>query len=179
MYIPRDAESTIDMLFRGFPIVVVTGPRQSGKAILAHHVFQGRPYLSLEDPDEEEFVKNDPRRFLSQFKKGAVLDEVQRVPHLLSYLQGIVDRDGRMNLFLLTGSPQLGLLAEITQTLAGRAAILELLPFFVKELAKTDRLPDSLEQLLFAGFYPPLYSRAGRLPPAFSTSKRGAVFQFV
>lgn len=159
MYIPRDAESTIETLLQGFPIVVVTGPRQSGKSTLAARVFQNRPYVSLEDPDEEEFARSDPRRFLNQFADGAVLDEIQRCPHLLSYLQGIVDRDGRMDLFLLTGSQQFGLLAEVTQTLAGRAGILELLPFCINELADAGKLPDILEDLLFTGLYPPLHTR--------------------
>ena len=159
MYIARSAESTIKVLFQGFPIVVITGPRQSGKSTLAAHIFHDRPYVSLEDPDQEAFSKEDPRGFLAQFPDGAVLDEIQRSPSLFSYLQTLVDKDGRMNLFLLTGSQQFGLMAEVTQTLAGRAGILELLPFSIDELSDVDRLPVSPEEALFKGFYPPVYDR--------------------
>ncbi|MDY6822652.1 MAG: ATP-binding protein [Thermodesulfobacteriota bacterium] len=159
MYIPRHAESTVKTLLAGFPIVVVTGPRQSGKSTLAARIFDDRPYVSLEDPDQELFANEDPRGFLERFKDGAVLDEVQRCPHLLSYLQTLVDRDGRTNLFLLTGSQQFGLMAEDTQTLAGRAGMMELLQFSIEELMAVDRLPSSLESLLYKGFYPPLYDR--------------------
>lgn len=159
MYIPRQAEKTIKTLSQGFPIVAVTGPRQSGKSTLAARIFQDRPYVSLEDPDEEEFAASDPRGFLEQFPDGAVLDEIQRRPELLSYLQTIVDRDGRMNLFVLTGSQQFGLMAELSQTLAGRVGILELLPFTLDELAGADKLPETLEELLFAGLYPPVHDR--------------------
>jgi len=139
-YIPRHAEETIKTLSQGFPIVAVTGPRQSGKSTLAARIFQDRPYVSLEDPDEDEFAATDPRGFLGQFPDGAVLDEIQRRPELLSYLQTIVDRDGRMNLFLLTGSQQFGLMAELSQTLAGRVGIVELLPFSLDELARADKI---------------------------------------
>lgn len=159
MYIPRQAEETVKTLSQGFPIVAVTGPRQSGKSTLTARIFQDRPYVSLEDPDEDEFVANDPRGFLEQFPDGAVLDEIQRRPELLSYLQTIVDRDGRMNLFVLTGSQQFGLMAELSQTLAGRIGILELLPFTLDELSGTGRMPATLEELLFAGLYPPIHDR--------------------
>ena len=158
-YIPRHAEETIKTLSQGFPIVAVTGPRQSGKSTLAARIFQDRPYVSLEDPDEDEFAATDPRGFLGQFPDGAVLDEIQRRPELLSYLQTIVDRDGRMNLFLLTGFQQFGLMAELSQTLAGRVGIVELLPFSLDELARADKMPDSLEEILFAGLYPPVHDR--------------------
>jgi uncharacterized protein len=159
VYISRNAELTIKTLFKGFPVVVLTGPRQSGKSTLASHIFYDRPYVSLEDLDQQAFAKDDPRGFLAQFPDGAVLDEIQRCPHLLSYLQTLVDKDGRMNLFLLTGSQQFALIAEITQTLAGRAGIVELLPFSIDELAEFDSLPSSVEEILFRGLYPPIYDR--------------------
>lgn len=158
-YIPRQAEETVRTLLKGFPVVVLTGPRQSGKSTLARHVFFNRPFVTLEDPDEYDFAGTDPRGFLGQFSDGAVLDEIQRCPHLLSYLQGLVDRDGRSGLFLLTGSQQFGLVAEITQTLAGRSGLLELLPFSLSEIAETRYFPESLEALLFTGLYPPIYDR--------------------
>lgn len=162
-YIPRQAETTIQILLKGFPVVAVTGPRQSGKSTLAARMLPDRPYVSLEDPDEEDFARNDPRRFLNQFPDGAVLDEIQRCPFLLSYLQGIVDQDGRTGLFLLTGSQQFGLMAEITQTLAGRVGLLELLGFSLPEIADTDFAPETLEDLLFTGLYPPIHDR--QVPP--------------
>ena len=100
----RDAEKIIRRLLRGFPIVTITGPRQSGKTTLAKAIFADKPYASLEDPDIRFFAKEDPRSFLERFPDGAVLDEVQRCPELLSYLQSRVDADGRMGLYILTGS---------------------------------------------------------------------------
>lgn len=127
--IARDVEEAFRGLLRGFPVVTLTGPRQSGKTTLARVIFAGRPYISLEDPDVRRMALEDPRAFLAGLPDGAVLDEVQRTPELLSYLQARVDADGRMGLFLLTGSQQFGLMSGITQSLAGRSAFIELLPF--------------------------------------------------
>jgi hypothetical protein len=162
--IPRDAEPTLHTLLRGFPIVTLAGPRQSGKKTLARAVLADRPYRSLEDPDVRHLAQEDPRGFLGDLGEGAVLDEVQRAPDLLSYLQTQVDRDGRMGRFLLTGSQQFGLLSGVTQSLAGRSAFVELLPFTVSELARAASRPDWLDDLLFHGGYPALYDRA--LSPA-------------
>ena len=157
--IDRDAEQTIRNLLRGFPIVTITGPRQSGKTTLAKILFSDRPYASLEDPDLRQAAQDDPRSFLGRFPDGAVLDEVQRCPDLLSYLQTIVDADGRMGLYILTGSQQLGLMSKITQSLAGRTAFVELLPFSLPELAHAGRLPATADTMLLTGSYPPLYDR--------------------
>ena len=126
--IPRIAANALQRLARGFPIVALTGPRQSGKTTLARACFAGKAYVSLENPDEREFAERDPRRFLQRFADGAILDEVQRCPDLLSWLQGIVDERGRMGDFILTGSAQFDLLSGITQSLAGRVGRVELLP---------------------------------------------------
>lgn len=143
---------------RSYPIVVVTGPRQSGKTTLVREVFAHKPYISLEDLDQRDFAIHDPRGFLAQFQKGAILDEIQRCPELLSYLQGIVDNQREMGLFILTGSQQLALMRNITQSLAGRAGLVQLLPFSLQEL--TSLLPSkTLEELMFEGFYPPIYDR--------------------
>ena len=155
----RDIESTISNLLKGFPIVTITGPRQSGKTTVAQVVFSNKPYISLEDPDARRMALDDPRAFLNQLPDGGVLDEVQRAPELLSYLQTRVDADGRMGLFLLTGSQQFGLMSGITQSLAGRTAFIELLPFSINELNQAGLVSKNLDEMLFTGGYPPLYDR--------------------
>ncbi|MCU7935225.1 MAG: ATP-binding protein [Candidatus Thiodiazotropha sp. (ex Dulcina madagascariensis)] len=157
--ITRDSGGTLQRLLQGFPIITITGPRQSGKTTLARSIFADKPYLSLEDPDIRSMALDDPRAFLERFPDGAVLDEMQRVPELLSYLQTRVDADGRMGLFLLTGSQQFGLMSGITQSLAGRTAFIELLPFNINELKGAQVRPTTLEEMLFMGGYPPLYDR--------------------
>jgi hypothetical protein len=131
---------------------------------LAKAIFVDRPYVSLEDPDIRLAAHDDPRSFLERFPDGAVLDEVQRAPEILSYLQTLVDADGRMGLFILTGSQQFGLMSSISQSLAGRSAFVELLPFSLDELARADKMPATADAMLLAGGYPPLYDRD--LPPA-------------
>ena len=157
--IPRTANATLQRLAKGFPIVALTGPRQSGKTTLAKEVFADKVYVSLENPDELAFAERDPRAFLGRFASGAILDEVQRCPRLLSWLQGLVDERGRMGDFILTGSAQFDLIAGITQSLAGRVGRIELLPFSVGELSAVNKLPGTLEDLLLRGTYPALYDR--------------------
>lgn len=155
----RDAEKTLIRLAKSFPVVAITGPRQAGKTTLAKAVFKSKPYVSLENPDEREFAQNDPKRFLVRFPNGAVLDEVQRCPSLLSWLQGVVDERGGMGDFVLTGSAQFDLIEGITQTLAGRVGRVELLPLSSRELKAANQLPNSLSQMLIQGGYPALYDR--------------------
>ena len=158
--ISRAIQSLAQKGLRGFPVLALTGPRQSGKTTLARTLADGRPYASLEDPDVREFASTDPRGFLAQFPNGAVLDEVQRCPDLFSYLQGVVDAEPRrMGRFILTGSQQFGLIEAITQSLAGRVALLELLPFSLPELQSANRAPDSIDKLLAQGLFPPIYDR--------------------
>ncbi len=123
MSFERTATAILLKRIKGFPVVAVTGPRQSGKTTLVKTLFNEKPYISLEDMDNRAFAQQDPRGFLAQFPDGAILDEVQRVPDLFSYLQTRVDTDGRMGLFILTGSQQFGLLSNITQSLAGRVSL--------------------------------------------------------
>lgn len=158
--IPRAAEPLVRELLEGFPVVTVTGPRQSGKTTLSRKVMGDRPYRSLEDPDVRALAIDDPRGFLAQCPDGAVLDEVQRAPELFSYLQTHVDRDGRMGRFLLTGSQQFGLMSGISQSLAGRSAFVELLPLSHAELAVAGKAPANLNTMLFTGGYPALYDRS-------------------
>ena len=124
--------------------------------------FADRLYATLEDPDVRRFALEDARGFLAQYPDGALLDEVQRAPELLSYLQGIVDADPRPGRFVLTGSQQRDVLAGVSQSLAGRAALLTLLPFAYDELPPT-LAPSTIEALLQRGLYPPIYDR--RLDP--------------
>jgi len=145
-----------------FPIVCVTGPRQSGKTTLCKAVFNDRPYVSFENPDTRERFNDDPLGFLARYNGGAVFDEAQRCPDIFSYLQGIVDGDTRMGRFILTGSQQFHLISGITQSLAGRTVTLELLPFSYDELEQDGHIfqdPPDLNTLMIKGFYPPLYDR--------------------
>lgn len=159
MMIPRQALSTLKRLANGFPVVALTGPRQAGKTTLARLAFSDKTYVSLENPDEREFALRDPRGFLQRFPEGAVLDEVQRCPELLSWLQGWVDERRRMGDFVLTGSQQFELVSGMSQSLAGRVGRVELLPFSAGELLAASSLPQTLEACLWQGGYPALYDR--------------------
>lgn len=157
--IKRDAEKILRKLAKGFPVVAITGPRQAGKTTLAKNVFKEKPYVSLEDPDQREFANDDPKGFLARYPNGAILDEVQRCPFLFSYIQGIVDQKNKQGFFILTGSEQFGLISKITQSLAGRVGLLELLPFSLNELKLTNRSLKTIDEVLLNGFYPPIYDR--------------------
>lgn len=157
--INRAAHQRLLRLAAGFPIVAITGPRQSGKTTLTRMAFPDKEYLSLEDPDIRSLAEQDPRGFLSRLPDGAILDEAQRAPQLFSYLQTHVDAHAKPGMFVLTGSQQFGLLSGISQSLAGRVGLVQLLPFSVSELKAAKRLPSSLDALLFRGLYPALYDR--------------------
>lgn len=160
----RQAIATINEKAKHYPILAITGPRQSGKSTLARFLFPTKPYVSLEDLDHRQFAMDDPRRFLAQFPDGAILDEVQHCPGLFSFLQTLRDSVRKMGMFVLTGSQQFGLLAKITQSLAGRVGFIQLLPFTLHELQIGNVAPKNLETLLFTGLYPPIYDRD--IPPA-------------
>ncbi len=144
-------------LIAGYPIISITGPRQSGKTTLAKSFFPDKPYVSMEDPDTRSFALSDPRGFLSQYSSGAIIDEIQRVPDLCSYLQGVVDASRAMGRFVITGSQQFLLRSQISQSLAGRVGAIELMPFSVSELGNTQQTTS--EQFQFKGCYPPLFDR--------------------
>lgn len=139
-----------------FPVLTLTGPRQSGKTTLVRALFDSKPYVSLEDPDIRAFAREDARGFLSQFPEGAVLDEIQRAPDLLSYIQGLVDSRTEKGLFILTGGQQFELAHTLNQSLAGRTALLKLLPLSLAELRQKEVLPP-LDRMLLQGFYPRLH----------------------
>jgi len=157
-------ERTITPLLRQlasqYPVITLTGPRQSGKTTLAKSLFAGKPYVSLEDPDIRRFAAEDPRGFLATYQQGAIFDEVQRAPDLASYLQGMVDADPQPGRFILTGSHQFELMTQVSQSLAGRTAVLRLLPFTLAEVQriKMDHAPD-LAQTLLTGFYPRIHDK--------------------
>jgi uncharacterized protein len=146
-------------LARQMPAVAVTGPRQSGKTTLCRSVFADRQYVSLEPLDVRDFATEDPRGFLKQYRDGAVLDEVQRAPSLFSYLQEELDRDPTPGRFVLTGSQHFGLSEAITQSLAGRVALLHLLPPSLEELRRFPAAPTDLWTTLWAGAYPRIHDR--------------------
>ncbi len=157
--ITRQSAELAKQLAGEFKLVAVVGPRQSGKTTLARAVFANKRYVSLEEPDNLQFAREDPRGFLAQHPDGAVIDEAQRCPDLFSYLQGIVDERNIPGQFILTGSQHFGLMESITQSLAGRVGFLRLLPFSLKELQRARLAPDSVELMLFKGGYPPLYDQ--------------------
>jgi uncharacterized protein len=158
--IPRQAAPRLLGLLQEFPVVTVTGPRQSGKTTLVRELLGDKPYVSLESPAQREFARAQPAEFLRQFPGGAVIDEAHNAPELFSEMQGVVDTSGRMGLFVLTGSHNLSLLSGVTQSLAGRTALVELLPLSIAELRDVRLLNSDYASHLVKGFYPALYARA-------------------
>lgn len=141
------------------PVIVITGPRQSGKTTLAKALFSEYDYVNLEFPDVRAQANDDPRLFLTAHKTGVVIDEVQRIPELFSYIQGIVDETGKNGRFILTGSQNFLLLERISQTLAGRAALFHLLPFSISEIGSSFPIGDNFNQYAFTGTYPRIYDQ--------------------
>jgi len=157
--IKRALSNKLKKLSLKFPVVSVIGPRQSGKTTLVKSIFPDKTYVNLENIDTREFALNDPRGFLATYSKGAVIDEAQRAPTLFSYLQAFVDQKPKAGLFILTGSQNILLQENISQTLAGRTAILKLLPFSFSELQNTEYEPKSAEEYIFKGSYPRIYDK--------------------
>jgi len=152
-------KSVAEDRLRSYPVLTITGPRQSGKTTLARLLRPETRYVSLEDPDIRAFATEDPRGFLADTGDEAIIDEVQRVPDLLSYLQGVLDAGNAMGRFILTGSSQFELIESVTQSLAGRTALLTLHPFSLGELKAAGRAPSSVAQLLQQGLFPPIHDR--------------------
>lgn len=156
--IKRELGSVLKKYATEFRSVLVVGPRQSGKSTLVQSTFPKKPYVSLENPDERLLAETDPRAFLNRFPKGGILDEVQRVPALFSYLQEILDKSEQDGLFILTGSNNILMQQNITQTLAGRLGILDLYPLSFREIEKSEK-DFSLSSLIFKGSYPEIYQK--------------------
>ena len=160
--ISREITPRLETLFEQYPVVTVTGPRQSGKTTLCRAAFPDLAYANLEAPDQRDFAESDPRGFLAQLGDGAIIDEVQHVPALLSYLQVIADERGRNGLFVLTGSEQFRLSDAIGQSLAGRTALLRLLPFSLSERQRIGA-STAIDEIIYSGFYPRILDQ--RLEP--------------
>lgn len=157
--IDRDLAPLLMRAAADFPAVTLTGPRQSGKSTLCRSHFRALPYVSLEALDTRSFAEEDPRAFLAQFPDGAIIDEVQRVPAIMSYLQGIIDANPVPGRWILTGSHNFALMRDVGQSLAGRSAVLHLLPMARSEVARFPQFPRTLDEAMIAGGYPRIFDR--------------------
>lgn len=157
--IDRLVGKNITRLAGKFPVISITGPRQSGKTTLSKMCFPKYDYVNLEMPDSRSFAQSDPRHFLDRFEKGVIIDEIQYVPELFSYIQGIVDEHSKTGQFIITGSQNFLLMEKISQSLAGRVAIVNLLPLSIDELESEKLLPKNYERYIFNGSYPRIYDK--------------------
>jgi hypothetical protein len=160
---PRRIEPLLRQLAQQYPAITLTGPRQSGKTTLCRAIFHDLPYLNLEPLDRREYARSDPRGLLAEYPDGVILDEVQHAPELTSYLQEAIDRDPSPGRFVLTGSQHFGLTAAVSQSLAGRTAVLHLLPLSLDEIETFGTPVEDLFDVLFTGGYPRIHDR--RLDP--------------
>ncbi|MCL2805219.1 MAG: ATP-binding protein [Treponema sp.] len=158
-FIKRAISAKLTDIVWKFPVVFLTGPRQSGKSTLLKHLFLGKfEFVSLEDKDIRDFALNDPRGFLNSFKGSVIIDEAQRAPDLFSYIQTKVDEMNIPGIYILSGSQNFSMMKNISQSLAGRVGILSLLPFSLGELASANMLPKTADEWMFTGSYPRLVS---------------------
>lgn len=160
MMIDRAAEKEAIRLVKQYPVLTIVGPRQSGKTTLCRKAFKNYAYVSLENLEDREFAKQDPKSFLSRFKKPLIIDEIQRVPSLLSYIQTDVDQSKKNGEYIITGSQQFELMESLGQSLAGRTAILKLLPLTIREISNHYKKTFTVEDFLYTGFYPRVYDQA-------------------
>ncbi len=157
--IQRQLFAVVNKLIKKYPIVAITGPRQSGKSTFLKNSFPTYEYVSLESMDNREFAAKDPRGFLARYPSKTIIDEAQQVPSLFSYLQSHVDETNKSGQYILSGSQNFLLLHNISQSLAGRVALFKLLPFSLQELQNTKWYPKTTEEFLFKGMYPRLYDK--------------------
>ncbi|MBQ6942518.1 MAG: ATP-binding protein [Akkermansia sp.] len=155
-YIPRAITAHVQKLMSMYPVVTIAGPRQSGKTTLARHLYPEYDYVSMEDLRARQYFYQDPTHFLEQHKAPCIFDEVQNTPELLSYLQGIVDEENRPGMYILTGSRQMELQETVTQSLAGRTGVVDLLPLSMQEL-KDAGIHLGRDEMLFTGCLPRVY----------------------
>ena len=167
--IPRVLTAKVVQASRHFPIVSVMGPRQSGKTTLVRSAFPKADYVSFEDADIRRNVEQDPRGFLSSFRQMLIIDEVQRIPDVFSYIQGIVDERGKNGQFIFTGSQNYLLHEKISQSLAGRVALLKLLPLSLAELKQAKLKTGTVENILQKGFYPALWKQRSNVSLYYSS----------
>lgn len=159
MLVKRQIENIIKAQQAKFPILAITGPRQSGKTTMLKELFRDYRYVSLENPDMRSFASDDPNGFLNEYAEKVILDEVQSVPQLFSYLQTKVDESKKMGQYILSGSQNFNLISKITQTLAGRVALFKLLPLGFEELKTESLLAENYQKIIFKGFYPAIFDR--------------------
>lgn len=157
--IPRTAQETLRRYAKGFPVICIIGPRQSGKTTLAKETFPDKPYISLEDPDIAMLARKDPRGLIESYPNGLILDEAQYVSEIFTYLKTAVDKNPVPGKFIITGSQQFNLLEKVTESLAGRVAFLTLLPFSIEELSVAKLKPGDPFEMMIKGLYPPVYDR--------------------
>lgn len=159
MIIERSIKSKLLQLLKSFPVVTLTGCRQCGKSTLLKHLLPDYTYISLEDLDLRQIAKEDPRHFISIYSQKVIIDEIQQVPELLSYLQTHIDSVNESGMYVLTGSHNLLLMQSISQSLAGRTALLSLAPFSVAELRSENLVPQTTNEMLFKGSFPRIYDK--------------------
>jgi predicted AAA+ superfamily ATPase len=161
--IKREVRTYIKELEDIYSVITITGPRQSGKTTLCKQLYPNKPYVNLEKPTDREFALSDPERFLAQYPMGAIIDEIQKAPELLSYIQVDVDDKPQKAKFILTGSQNFSLINNLSQSLAGRTGLVKLLPFSITELQKSYKIdPFNIEKLILNGFYPKIYDKNAR-----------------
>ncbi len=157
--IERSIQQLLHKLSATYPVVTITGPRQAGKTTLAKMTFPGYNYCNLEHPEIRKLAQQDPKSFMLQYPAPVIIDEIQRVPELLSYIQVDVDSKKRNGDYILTGSQQFNLHASVSQSLAGRTALLALLPFSLQELSFYEKSGINRDKVLFKGFLPRIYDQ--------------------
>ena len=162
--VTRHLQKQLLLLAKKMPVIAITGPRQSGKTTLLKTAFPSYDYVNLEHPPTRTLALNDPDHFLAQYNKGLIIDEAQRAPELFSYIQVVVDKKKKMGQYILSGSQNFSLIENISQSLAGRVVLVNLLPFSYKEMLEGKLKIKNSEQLIFKGAYPAVYDR--KISPA-------------